>query len=104
MIGKMSLEKKLKNLIAGVIRLNKLKSLMIPAKSPGFIQFMFWMLGITTMVFFLWLFEFIVAKKEETVSPKPVQFELSPYFPPPSKLSSPMLMFCLKFSIVNQKP
>ncbi|XVF43294.1 hypothetical protein PTKIN_Ptkin02bG0028500 [Pterospermum kingtungense] len=80
-IGNISLEK-LKNLITGMIRLDKSKSLMLP-RSPAFVQFGLWVLGITSMMVLLWIFVFRVAKLEETISPSALQFEPSPYFPPP---------------------
>ncbi|XWS69584.1 hypothetical protein CRYUN_Cryun04dG0191800 [Craigia yunnanensis] len=80
--GDMSPEK-LKNLITGVVRLDKLKSLMLP-RSPGFDQFKLWVLGITTMMLLLWFFALQSATLgESTIGPTVVKFEPPPYFPPP---------------------
>ncbi|XWS34231.1 hypothetical protein CRYUN_Cryun21dG0022500 [Craigia yunnanensis] len=47
-------EKLKKYSITGVVRLDKLKSLMLP-RSPGVDQFKLWALGITTMMLLLWV-------------------------------------------------
>lgn len=78
---------KLKYLITGVFRLDKLKSLMLIIKSPGFDQFKLWALGITIMVLLLWVSALQLSTLGgTTVGPTAVKFEPPPYnFPPPSK-------------------
>ncbi|KAK8567478.1 hypothetical protein V6N13_105445 [Hibiscus sabdariffa] len=73
---------KLKNLVAGAMKLDKLKSLMLP-KSPGFDQFRLWMLVITTMAILLWVFAFQLASMGENIGSTTVKFDSPPYFPPP---------------------
>ncbi|XP_022775751.1 uncharacterized protein At1g04910-like [Durio zibethinus] len=72
---------KLKNLITGVIRLDKLKSLILPM-SPGFDQFKLQVLGITTMMLLLLVFALQLATLGETIGPSAVKLETPPYFPP----------------------
>ncbi|EOY01576.1 O-fucosyltransferase family protein, putative [Theobroma cacao] len=72
-IGDISPEK-LKNLITGVVRLDKLKSMMIP-KSPGFEQAKLLALGITAMMLLLWVFALQLAILGQTIGPMPFKLE-----------------------------
>ncbi|XVE74406.1 hypothetical protein DITRI_Ditri12bG0014400 [Diplodiscus trichospermus] len=94
--GDMSLEK-LKNLITGVIRLNKFKSLMLP-RSPVFDQIKLWVLGITTMMLLLWVFALRLAALGDTIGPMAVKFEL-PRLIFHHHLSSMLVLYVIRWLI-----
>ena len=103
-VADISPEKLKKYWVTGVVRLDKLKSLMFP-RSPGFDQLKLWALGITTMMLLLWVFALQSSTLGETVGPTAVKFEP----PPPSNFLSYFryLMINLrqsrwKTSLINQ--